>query len=189
MNDLSAPVRQPPAIDEAGGAPAAPAVPAGAALLQALINAPVERQRPLEMPNLVFGSLLALAEDGQVPIVSVDGCAMPAGLRAVSLVDLHGAHVGRRVALMFEGADLHKPVVVGLLQGADAWPLPRPAGQLEVDADGRRLIVSATSQIELRCGKSRITLKHDGQIEIVGETIVSQAAGANRVRGGSVQLN
>ncbi|GJH13234.1 hypothetical protein CBA19CS11_30370 [Caballeronia novacaledonica] len=156
------------------------------ALLKSLIDAP---RAESAFAGLLFAELLALVDDGRVPVVSIGTSDAPAGIRAASLVDLHAAHVGRRVALMFENSDPRKPVVVGLSQGGAAWPLRDRPAQVQVDADGQRMVVCAEHQLELRCGKARITLKRDGAVEIVGETIVSQATAANRVRGGSVQLN
>src|SRR3954468_16263965 len=68
-----------------------------AALMRSLIGATTTPTAG----GLRFAELLALVDDGQVPVVSVDGDAAPTTLRAVSLVDLHAAHVGRKVALMF----------------------------------------------------------------------------------------
>ena len=42
------------------------------------------------------------------------------------------------------------------------------AGQLEVDADGERLVVSAKHALVLRCGKASVTLSADGKI-VLGE--------------------
>jgi len=65
---------------------------------------------------------------------------------------------------------------------------PRP-GQVEVDSDGERMIVSAKEQLVLRCGKARITLTRAGKVLIEGAYISSRSSGVNRMKGGSVQLN
>jgi uncharacterized protein (DUF2345 family) len=67
--------------------------------------------------------------------------------------------------------------------------LPSQAGQVEVDSDGQRLIVSAKEQIVLRCGKASITLTKAGKVLIDGTYVLSRSSGANRIKGGSVQLN
>jgi hypothetical protein len=78
---------------------------------------------------------------------------------------------------------------MGVLHDNVGWPLAEQPGRVEVEADGERLIINANEHLVLRCGKACMTLRRDGRIEIRGETIVSQATGANRIRGGSVELN
>jgi hypothetical protein len=64
----------------------------------------------------------------------------------------------------------------------------RPA-QVEVQADGERLLLDARTQLVLRCGKASITLTREGKVLIQGSYISSRSSGVNRVKGGSVQLN
>jgi hypothetical protein len=139
--------------------------------------------------GLVVGRLVGFANEGRTPLVAVvdasDGPALP----AQSAVDLHGAHVGRRVVMGHEGGDLRRPIVLGVLGGDEGWPLRESVGNVEVSADGERMTVSARHQLVLRCGESSIVLRSDGRVEIRGETVITQAVGANHVRGGSVQLN
>jgi hypothetical protein len=94
-----------------------------------------------------------------------------------------------RVALMFEGGDADRPIVVGIVRGQTAWPLDARPAQVEVDADGERLIVSAKEQLVLRCGKASITLTKAGKVLIEGSYLLSRSSGVNRIKGGSVQLN
>jgi hypothetical protein len=76
-----------------------------------------------------------------------------------------------------------------VLQGQCGWPIPKAPAQVTVEADGERMVVVAQQELLLRCGKASISLRHDGHVEIRGETIVTHATAANRVRGGSVELN
>jgi len=55
--------------------------------------------------------------------------------------------------------------------------------------DGERVRVTADERIELRCGKASIVMEKDGHITIRGTYLVSHASAANRIRGGSVNLN
>jgi hypothetical protein len=91
--------------------------------------------------------------------------------------------------LVFEEADPQRPIVMGVLRGTQAWPLPEAPAQVEVDADGERMLVSARSQLVLRCGKASITLTKAGKVLIQGSYVSSRSSGVNRVKGGSVQLN
>lgn len=160
----------------------------GAELLRPLVQGKVSPQwAPAE--GVVIGELLALSDAGRTPLVSFPGQPGSAALPARSVVDLHGAHIGRQVVLMFEGGEAAKPVVMGLLRNDAGSALEQPLGQVEVDADGERLIVQAKEQLVLRCGKASITLTRAGKVLIQGEYVLSRSSGVNRVKGGSVQLN
>jgi len=137
--------------------------------------------------GMVVGELLAIGEGG-VPLVALPGNATRA-VAALSLVDLHGAHVGMRVALMFDGGHADRPIVIGVVRGQAAWPLETRPAQVEVDADGERLLVTAKEQLVLRCGKASITLTKAGKVLIEGNYLLSRSSGVNRIKGGSVQLN
>ena len=80
-------------------------------------------------------------------------------------------------------------IVMGALQEGMGTPLEHEPGQVEVDADGERMIVHAKEQLVLRCGKASITLTKAGKVLIQGEYVLSRSSGVNRVKGGSVQLN
>jgi hypothetical protein len=105
------------------------------------------------------------------------------------VLDLHGDHVGRGVVLLFEDCDPAKPIVMGCLPRAEGWPTNERPGQVEIDADGERLMVSAKQQLVLRCGKASITLTKEGKVLVQGSYISSRSSGVNRIKGGSVQLN
>jgi hypothetical protein len=78
---------------------------------------------------------------------------------------------------------------MGVLREGEGWPLDQKPGQVEVDADGERMIVSAKEQLVLRCGKASITLTKAGKVLIKGSYLLSRSSGVNRIKGGSVQLN
>ena len=138
---------------------------------------------------VVTGELIAIADEGQTPLVVFTGQVGSAAVRARSVVDLHGVHIGQRVVLMFEEADRARPIVMGVLRGVQGWPLPETPAQVDVDVDGERMLVSARSELVLRCGKASITLTREGKVLIHGSYISSRSTGVNRVKGGSVQLN
>lgn len=177
----------------------------GASLLEPLLE-PLVRAEPLAArePALALGEpmhgvhiaqLLAFADEGVTPLI-----VLPArggeikAVRARTTVDLHGAHIGREVLVMFEGGDVAKPIITGVLRDLDGTSaqgtaLDTPVGQVEVDADGERLIVSAKQQLVLRCGKASITLTKAGKVLIQGAYVSSRSSGVNRIKGGSIQLN
>jgi len=138
---------------------------------------------------IVTGELIAMADEGRTPLVMFPGQPGTAAVRARSVVDLHGAHIGRAVVLMFERADPRRPIVMGVLRGEEGWPLDVRPAQVEVDADGERMVLSAREQMVLRCGRASITLTRAGKVLIHGSYVLSKSTGVNRVKGGAVQIN
>ncbi|CAL8481176.1 DUF6484 domain-containing protein [Caballeronia sp. S22] len=159
--------------------------------LRALLAARTAQLCSEPSPAVVIGELIALVQQGRVPLVFYPGQSDHAALRAATVVDLQRADIGRRVVLVFDEARASRPIVVGVLREHDSegWPSTPPVGNVELEAGGMRMIVSAKRELILRCGEASIKLRHDGRIEIKGENIVTEAIGANRIRGGSVEMN
>ena len=165
-----------------------------ASLLSPLLRGDVQPLRGSEaeravIQGVVIGELLALTDDGVTPLVRYPGQPGSGALRARSSVDLHGPHIGAPVVLMFEHGDPERPIVIGVLRGQAGWPRSDKPAQVDVDADGQRMIVSAREQLVLRCGKASITLTSAGKVLIDGGYVQSRSTGANRIKGGSVQIN
>jgi hypothetical protein len=163
---------------------------AGEDLLGPLINAPASKALPLPSTGgVVVGELVALANEGRTPLVLYPGQPGTVAVAARTVVDLHGIHLGCPVALMFDSANPESPIVMGVLREREAWPLADQPGQVAVDTDGERLIVTAKEQVVIRCGKASITLTKAGKVLIQGSYVLSRSSGVNRIKGGSVQLN
>jgi hypothetical protein len=143
---------------------------------------------PSRIDGVLTGVLIGFKNDGAVPLVIFPGQPQTAAVPARTTVDLHGAHIGRQVVLMFDGGDPLRPIVLGSIRG-EATALPQQPGQVEVDVDGERLLISAKEQLVLRCGKASITLTKSGKVLIQGAYVSSRSTGVNRIKGGSVQLN
>lgn len=141
-----------------------------------------------QLPEVVIGELIAITDDGCTPLVLYPGQPGSAALRARSILDMHGAHIGKSVVLSFENGDITKPIVMGVLRESGDRPLDAP-GQVQIDADGERMVVSAKEQMVLQCGKASITLTKAGKVLIQGSFVSSRSTGVNRIKGGSVQLN
>jgi uncharacterized protein DUF6484 len=145
--------------------------------------------QPPSMQGVVVGRLVGFTDDGATPLVSYHGQPGTVAVAARSTVDVHGPHVGGDVVLVFEDSDPARPIIVGCIRSAGHQSSAQPAGQVEVDADGERLVVSAKHGLVLRCGKASVTLNADGKIVLRGTQVVSHASGLNRIKGGSVQVN
>ncbi len=164
--------------------------PAGRDLLRPLMQGAIAPAADtLPTIGVQIGELVAIADEGCRPLVLYPGQPGTAALAARTTVDLHGTHIGNRVVLMFEGSNPGRPIIMGVLREASGWPLEQTPGQVEVHADGDRMIVSAGEQLVLRCGKASITLTKAGKVLIEGAYVLSRSSGVNRVKGGSVQLN
>jgi uncharacterized protein DUF6484 len=141
------------------------------------------------LAGVVTGTLIGFAKDGKTPLVFYDGQPGTAALPARAMVDLHGAHIGREVVLMFDRGDPASPIVMGWLRKSESWTPSEPLEGVEVDRDGERLIITAKEQLVLRCGSASITLTRAGKVLIRGAYISSRASAVNRLQGGSVQIN
>jgi len=137
----------------------------------------------------VIGVLIGFQDDGRTALVIFPGQPGDAATPARATQDVHGAHIGRDVVLVFEGADPRRPIIVGVLQRPDGAPLARQDVQTEVELDGQRTIVSAKEQLVLKCGAASITLTRAGKVLIQGTYVSNRSSGVMRIKGGSVQLN
>jgi len=164
-----------------------PAPPSEA--LGSLLQERPARLSTAEFPAVIVGELVAMADEGQTPLVRYPGQPGSAALRARSVLDLHGAHIGRSVVLSFEGGNASLPIVMGVLKTGVPQALAAPAGQVEVDSDGQRMVVSAREQLVLKCGNASITLTKAGKVLIAGSYVSSYSSGMNRIKGGAVQIN
>jgi len=167
----------------------ASAVLDGEELLSALVAGPATSSAPDVIAGVIVGELVAMTGNSRTPLVMFHGQIGSAAVAARSVPDLHGAHIGRHVVLMFERGDPASPIVLGVLREGVGWPLAEPPGEVAVDADGERLLVTAREQLVLRCGKASITLTKAGKVLIDGAYVSSRSSGVNRVKGGSIQLN
>jgi hypothetical protein len=137
------------------------------------------RARP--KTGLLVGTVTAVTGSGQA-MVRVAG----AERLARSIVRLAADDVGREAAVLCEGGDPHRPVIIGLLQPhADA---PVRKGR-DAEVNGKRVTLSADDEITLSCGESSITLTRAGKVLIKGAYVLSRSTGVNRIKGGSVQIN
>lgn len=144
-------------------------------------------QKPAPIEGVVLGILVGLV-DNITPLVSFPGNPNVEAARAKMIAALQAHDIGRQVALLFEGGDPQRPIVVGCIQS----PIPTPAAKtetVEAQLDDEQVLLTAKRQLVLRCGKASITLTQAGKVLINGTYIVSRSSGANKIRGGSIDLN
>lgn len=133
--------------------------------------------------GVVIGAFLGFNDAG-VPLVVFSGNPRETAVPAKSLTELGSDMIGAEVALLFEAGEPERPLIVGrVVDPVRAKPAP------EILRDGKRVRVVAGERIELRCGKAAVILEKDGRIVVRGTNLLSHASGANRIRGGSIDLN
>jgi len=144
-----------------------------------------EKGKSTESKQPVFGvaiGLLTRLAEGKatiaVPAYAIESC----DAKIVCAID--SLHENHEVAIMFEGGDVARPLIIGPMADSKVDIKPKAA-----IADGERVVIEAENEIELRCGEAAIILTKDGRILLRGAYISSHASATQRIRGGSIQIN
>jgi hypothetical protein len=133
------------------------------------------------VPGALIGTLVGFTEDGLLRVdVSAGTSEVPIVARSCVVVTVRD--VGKNVVLIRFAANAEL-IAIGVIQPNNASPA------FEVTANDENVTVLAKERITLKCGDASVTLQRDGKIVIRGKHVISQAAGVNRIRGGSVELN
>lgn len=138
--------------------------------------------------GVVIGVLVGY-DDAHVPLVAFPGNPDESALPARSTVTMGDEQIGKEVALLFEGGDPRRPILIG--------PIQYPAKKAEqygdepstAEIDGERIVLAAKKEIVLKCGKASITLTRAGKVLIRGDYVLSRSSGVNRIKGGVVHVN
>ena len=141
-----------------------------------------------KVEGVVIGLFLSINDSGE-PLVAFPGNPVEAAVPAHSTTQFTAKDIGKEVALLFEGGDLLKPLIIGKIQQATAEKVIHNDKLTTAEMDGDTIVLSANKEIVLKCGKSSITLTQAGKILIKGEYLSSRSTGVNRIKGGSIQLN
>jgi len=162
--------------------------------LAALIQrprAPQTTSAPEKVEGIVIGTLNAVTESGEVR-VNIDSFGLE-NISAQTLVELTEIHLQHQLALGFQSGDPYRPIVLGLLHHPKLLAKPvdttLESQELEIIHQGKRIVIEAEHELELRCGEAVILLTADGHIQLRGGYITSHADATQRIRGGSVQIN
>jgi hypothetical protein len=140
----------------------------------------VETRERIE--GVVIGIFLGFGDDA--PLVVFPGNPQETAIQARSLTELSSDMIGAEVALLFQDGNPGRPLIVGrVVEPA------RKSSSPQIIRDGETVRIVGKERIELRCGKATILMEKDGRITIRGTYVTSQASAANRIRGGSIDLN
>jgi len=151
----------------------------------------IEAKAPTQIEGIVIGQLVGQDSSGQ-PLIDFANNFAPAPIAAQTVVAFEQQDFGRQAAVMFEGGDLNRPILMGLLQEPSLVTKPTSAAKslpLSIHADDERIELKADREIVLKCGKASITLTRAGKVLIRGAFLLSRSSGVNRIKGGSVQIN
>lgn len=175
----------------------------GESLLELVLAAhQAEVAAPARIEGIVVARLGGIGPGGE-PLIDLPWWREAVAAKA--MISLAEADVGVELAVLFEGGDPRRPVVMGRMHvpapvGAREAPIESesesesksesaPAAEAEATSDGERLVFSAEKEIVLRCGESSITLTRAGKVLIRGAYVLTRSSGVNRIQGGSVQIN
>lgn len=146
-----------------------------------------KRTNQSKLTDVVIGILLGVDQEG-VPLVVFPGNESSIGIPARATVALTSDDIGCEVALLFENGEPSQPLVIGRIQNPQSLKKDQ-GGPINAEVDGECVELNAQKEIVLKCGKASITLTRAGKILIRGTYLLSRSSGANRIKGGSIQLN
>ena len=141
-----------------------------------------------KIDGVVIGVFLSINDEGN-PIVAFPGNPLETAIPARSTTSLDKDDVGKEIALLFEGGNPLKPLIIGKIHHADTGQQTQNVEQTSAELDGDNIVLSAKQTITLKCGKASITLTKAGKIILRGAYLLSRSSGVNRIKGGSVQIN
>lgn len=138
----------------------------------------------------VLGRLVDF-DDNRVPIVEIVNGKSVERHPARSCIKLTSRRLGDKVVLVIAENEA-MPIITGVIESEPVEvELENQSSITEsvIKLDGNVLKLKAAESISLECGQAKITLTKDGKIKIKGKYLLSRAKKANRIQGGSVELN
>ena len=149
----------------------------------------MERKRQAQgIFGVVIGILVGFTADGQ-PLVAYGENPKEVPVIAQTTVPLENDLIGKKMALLFTGGDPRQPIIIGPLLSNNQIAEHEKTSESELVIDGKHLLLTAENELTLTCGEASITLKKNGKILLTGTNLLSRAKFANRIKGGSVQIN
>jgi len=145
------------------------------------------KRRVTQLDGVVIGVLMGFSEKG-LPLVAFPGNQSDICISAHSTTVFNSNDIGCQIALLFEGGNPKRPIVIGRMHKPKEI-VQSIQQKISVEVDNDRLEFEAENEIVLRCGKASITLTKSGKIILRGNYLLSRSSGVNRIKGGSVQIN
>ena len=139
--------------------------------------------------EVIIGKVIKLNQETNIPLVDYPGNPTQQLISALTTIALSSTDIGREVALLFAEGDITKPVIMGLIRTDLEMISLSQASSVEAQIDNEKIVLSAEKEIVLKCGNATITLTRAGKILIRGAYILSRSSGANKIKGGHIELN
>lgn len=166
-------------------------------------RSPAEKIRTVKTPAQIEGAragkIVDIDKNGQAFVDFPGNRQGPVAARFTNSITLErlnqAASVGQEILLVFENNDPELPIIIDTLyslldeitkSSTITLEAERPE---DVTVDGKRVAFDAKEEIVLRCGKASIVLTREGKVLIRGTYLLNRSSGANRIKGGSVQIN
>jgi hypothetical protein len=147
--------------------------------------------QPPDLPVAATAILHGFDVDERPQLMNVPGVPPGEIVWARTTVDLARSDVGSSVVVLFEFGDARRPIIVGVVRGAQPRPMPatKSSAALLAQVDDERLILTAEREIVLRCGNASLTLTRAGKVLINGTYVLSRSSGYNKIKGAAVDIN
>lgn len=152
-----------------------------------------------QIEGLRIGKIVAVSKEGEVFVDFPGNANGKVKARFSGSLNLNklreAASEGRDILIVFENCDPDLPVILDTMHSMldeiaeKADVVLEGQNPEDIMVDGKRITLEAREEIELRCGKSSITLTKAGKVLIRGAYLLSRSSGVNRIKGGSVQIN
>jgi hypothetical protein len=143
------------------------------------------------MRGVCLGKLTVVKKTGEILVDYPDNPFGPLPARSTISITLEDEN--RDLLLIFEKNDPRLPIIVGLIQEKPVILtkeiLTDQQENIDIFADGKRIVFQAKKEIELRCGKSSLIMKQDGKMVMKGTQLLSRASRVNKIKGSAVRIN
>lgn len=137
------------------------------------------------------GRIVAISDDGEIMVESgSEDLPLPCEFLRTSAGPLPELRPGDAVLYAMD-ENARRGYVLGVIQKYHAG-VQGTNGQLihsQTEQAIREIKFNAAEKIELRCGKSSLSMDKDGKVVIKGSQLTSRASGLNRVKGAAVKIN
>jgi hypothetical protein len=145
------------------------------------------------LEGAISGHLAGIDEEGRILFkdeVTQTPYPVVIGLSLSDDEVVEAAHLERRALVIKTGGQQLQHVLVALLrERITAEAREKDFSQLKTYVSGKAIHIGANNSLELKCGRSRITLHADGRIEINGDYLLSRSRGPIKLKGATIDIN